>query len=92
MPENAAANAQAGLRLATEPGDASRDCRIITLPRINNSQGNLTFVEGGNHIPFDVRRVYYLYDVPAGAERGGQPIDSTAPSADYSSPRACGAS
>ncbi|KAA6183973.1 WxcM-like domain-containing protein [Thiohalocapsa marina] len=34
-------------------------------------QGNLTFIEGGNHIPFDIQRVYYLYDVPGGAERGG---------------------
>ena len=47
------------------------DCRIIDLPRINDPRGNLTFVEGGNHIPFDIRRVYYLYDVPGGAERGG---------------------
>jgi hypothetical protein len=46
-------------------------CRMIALPRISNSQGNLTFVEGQNHVPFDVRRVYFLYDVPAGAERGG---------------------
>ena len=46
-------------------------CRIIELPKINDPRGNLTFVEGGNHIPFDIRRVYYLYDVPGGAERGG---------------------
>jgi hypothetical protein len=31
----------------------------------------LTFIEGGNHIPFDIQRVYYLYDVPGGSERGG---------------------
>lgn len=47
------------------------DCKIIELPRINNAQGNLTFIEGGNHILFDIQRVYYLYDVPGGAERGG---------------------
>lgn len=47
------------------------DCKIIDLPRINDPRGNLTFVEGQVHIPFDVRRVYYLYDVPGGAERGG---------------------
>lgn len=47
------------------------DCRIIDLPRINDPRGNLTFIEGGDHIPFDIRRVYYLYDVPGGAERGG---------------------
>jgi len=46
-------------------------CRILTLPKISDPRGNLTFVEGGNHIPFDIQRVYYLYDVPGGAERGG---------------------
>jgi hypothetical protein len=47
------------------------DCRIIDLPRINDPRGNLTFIEGGNHIPFEITRTYYLYDVPGGAERGG---------------------
>lgn len=46
-------------------------CRIIDLPKIADPRGNLTFVEGNNHIPFDIRRVYYLYDVPGGSERGG---------------------
>ncbi len=46
-------------------------CQIFDLPRINDPRGNLTFVEGNRHIPFDIRRVYYLYDVPGGAERGG---------------------
>lgn len=46
-------------------------CRIIELPKIADPRGNLTFIEGGNHVPFDIRRVYYLYDVPGGAERGG---------------------
>ncbi|WP_339862182.1 FdtA/QdtA family cupin domain-containing protein [Thalassospira alkalitolerans] len=46
-------------------------CKIIDLPKISNTQGNLTFIEGGNHIPFDIQRVYYLYDVPGGATRGG---------------------
>lgn len=46
-------------------------CKIIELPKINDPRGNLTFIEGGEHIPFDIRRVYYLYDVPGGAERGG---------------------
>jgi WxcM-like, C-terminal len=46
-------------------------CGVIGLPKINDPRGNLTFIEGGNHIPFDIRRVYYLYDVPGGAERGG---------------------
>lgn len=47
------------------------DCKIIELPKISDPRGNLTFVESGNQIPFDIRRVYYLYDVPGGAERGG---------------------
>lgn len=46
-------------------------CRIVELPKISNARGNLTFVEGCRHIPFDIKRVYYLYDVPGGAERGG---------------------
>ncbi len=50
---------------------ALNDCRILDLPRINDRRGNLTFIEGGTHIPFDIARTYYLYDVPGGAERGG---------------------
>lgn len=46
-------------------------CRIIDLPKISDPRGNLTFVEGGTHVPFEIRRVYYLYDVPGGSERGG---------------------
>lgn len=46
-------------------------CQIISLPRIQDPRGNLTFLEGGEHIPFEIKRVYYLYDVPGGAERGG---------------------
>jgi len=48
-----------------------RNCRIIDLPKIEDARGNLTFVESGHHVPFDIQRVYYLYDVPGGAERGG---------------------
>jgi hypothetical protein len=46
------------------------DCKIITLPRIADPSGNLTFIENSRHIPFDVKRVYYLYDIPGGASRG----------------------
>jgi dTDP-4-dehydrorhamnose 3,5-epimerase-like enzyme len=46
-------------------------CKIIDLPKINDPRGNLTFIEQGRHIPFDIQRVYYLYDVPGGSERGG---------------------
>lgn len=48
-----------------------KDCRIIDLPKIADPRGNLTFIEGKRHIPFEIKRVYYLYDVPGGAERGG---------------------
>lgn len=47
------------------------ECQMIDLPRVNDPRGNLTFVEGGRHVPFEIKRVYYLYDVPGGAERGG---------------------
>jgi dTDP-4-dehydrorhamnose 3,5-epimerase-like enzyme len=46
-------------------------CKIIDLPKIHDPRGNLTFIEGGAHIPFPIQRVYYLYDVPGGSERGG---------------------
>jgi dTDP-4-dehydrorhamnose 3,5-epimerase-like enzyme len=44
--------------------------QMLDLPKISDPRGNLTFVESSNHIPFDIQRVYYLYDVPGGAERG----------------------
>lgn len=44
--------------------------RIIDLPKICDPRGNLTFVEGGQIIPFDIKRVYWIYDVPGGEERG----------------------
>ena len=49
---------------------ALKDCRIIDLPKIEDPRGNLTFVEADHHIPFAIQRVYYLYDVPGGSERG----------------------
>jgi hypothetical protein len=51
--------------------NALSDCHLIDLPKIPEPRGNLTFIEGGRHIPFDIARVYYLYDVPGGAARGG---------------------
>jgi dTDP-4-dehydrorhamnose 3,5-epimerase-like enzyme len=50
---------------------ALSDCRIIGFPKINDPRGNLTFIEGGNHLQWDISRVYYIYDVPGGAARGG---------------------
>ncbi len=47
------------------------NCRLLEFPVITDPRGNLTFVEANRHIPFDIKRVYYLYDVPGGAERGG---------------------
>jgi hypothetical protein len=47
------------------------DCKMVDLPKIHDPRGNLTFIEGGSHVPFDIQRVYYLYDVPGGSERGG---------------------
>jgi len=46
-------------------------CRTIELPRVEDRRGNLTAIEGNRHVPFPIERVYYLYDVPGGAERGG---------------------
>jgi len=48
--------------------------RLIELPKISDHRGNLTFIEGLNHIPFEIKRVYYLYDVPGGAERAGHAL------------------
>ena len=47
------------------------DCKIIQLPVIHDPRGNLTFIESEKHIPFEIKRVYYLYDVPGGATRAG---------------------
>lgn len=43
---------------------------IIEIPRVNDPRGNLSFLQSGDIIPFDIRRVYWIYDVPAGEERG----------------------
>jgi hypothetical protein len=48
-----------------------KECRIVELPKISDPRGNLTFIEAGRHVPFEISRVYYLYDVPGGSERGG---------------------
>jgi hypothetical protein len=47
------------------------DCKLLDLPVISAPEGNLTFIEGSDHVPFEIARVYYLYDVPGGATRGG---------------------
>ena len=48
-----------------------QECRLIDLPKIDDPRGNLTFIESSRHIPFEIKRVYYLYDVPGGAMRAG---------------------
>lgn len=48
---------------------AITDCRIIELPKMSDPRGNLTFIEGNGHLPFDIKRVFYLYDVPGGEDR-----------------------
>jgi len=50
---------------------AISDCHQIDFPKIHDPRGNLTFIESGRHIPFEIKRVYYLYDVPGGATRAG---------------------
>lgn len=47
------------------------DCRLIMLEKHHHENGNLSVVENGRQLPYDVQRVYYVYDVPGGVERGG---------------------
>lgn len=51
-----------------------KDCRTIELPRIKDQRGNLTFIESARHVPFEIKRVFYLYDVPGGARRAGHAL------------------
>lgn len=48
-----------------------KDCRIIQLPKITDDRGSLTFIEGGEHVPFEIKRVFYLHDFSAAESRGG---------------------
>jgi hypothetical protein len=50
---------------------------LIDLPVVPDHRGNLTFIEGSRHIPFELRRVFYLYDVPAGQSRAGHALKGT---------------
>jgi hypothetical protein len=47
------------------------NCNVLPLTKIHNSAGNITIVEGEHNIPFNIRRIYYLYDIPGGESRGG---------------------
>lgn len=47
------------------------DCKLISLAKHHHENGNLTVVENMNQLPYDIQRIYYLYDIPGGEERGG---------------------
>ena len=51
-------------------GMAIGNCRMIELPKIIDDRGNLSFIEGTVHVPFEIKRTYFLYDVPEKSERG----------------------
>ena len=51
-----------------------KDCALVQLPKVADPRGNLTFLEGEHHIPFNIRRVFYLYDVPGGETRAGHAL------------------
>lgn len=46
------------------------DCKVLSLPKISDPRGNLTFIESGKHVPFEVKRIFYIYDVPTEESRG----------------------
>jgi hypothetical protein len=50
------------------------DCQLVELPKIADPRGNLTFLEAGRHVPFEIERVFYLYDVPGGEARAGHAL------------------
>jgi hypothetical protein len=50
------------------------ECKLVELPKIADPRGNLTFIENLRHIPFVMKRVFYLYDVPGGSDRGGHAL------------------
>jgi hypothetical protein len=56
--------------MSNENTTSVNDCQIIQLPKIEDLRGNLSFIEGGNHITFPIARTYWIYDVPGGQKRG----------------------
>lgn len=54
-----------------------KDIRMVVLPKISDPRGNLSFVEQENHIPFEIKRTYWIYDVPGGESRGGHAYKET---------------
>lgn len=55
----------------SKPKKNFEDPQILLFPKINDSRGNLTFIENQEHIPFEIQRAYWIYDVPGGGVRGG---------------------
>ena len=53
------------------------DVKLIELPKFADPRGNLSFVEQNNHIPFEIKRTYWIYDVPGGESRGGHAYKTT---------------
>jgi WxcM-like, C-terminal len=51
-----------------------KNCKLVELPKITDPEGNLTPIEAGRHVPFEIKRVFYLYDVPGGATRAGHAL------------------
>ena len=51
-----------------------KGCTVIELPKIADPRGNLTFIESGRHIPFELKRIFYVYDVPGGESRAGHAL------------------
>ena len=55
-----------------------QDVTLIELPKFTDPRGNLSFVEQNSHIPFEIKRTYWIYDVPGGESRGGHAYKETA--------------
>ena len=53
-----------------------KDVRIIDLPKVEDDRGNLSFLQNSVEIPFDIKRVYWVYDVPGGEQRGGHAYET----------------
>lgn len=56
---------------AAAPSPGVARCQLVNLPRITDPRGNLSFIEAGRPVPFEIRRTYWIYDVPGGETRGG---------------------
>jgi hypothetical protein len=64
------------IRLGVAPQAAPAACRLVELPKIPDPRGNLSFVEGHRHLPFSIKRCYWIYDVPGGEVRGGHAYET----------------